>query len=246
MTVRLKLPLDTIFIKTSTDAEPRPGSSPGFTLMEILLAIFIFSIMVTTIFGSYGAVFHNTDALEESLASHEMAKICLNRMTADLNAIYLTQPPRYKIPGFNDPPDPYRVVGDLPYNTSIETSRLRFTSFSQVQTNRNMPPGISEVIYYVQATEEDMFVLRRADRLFPYDTFEESESDPVLCEQIKSLTFTFYDREGDDYETWNSDAEENGYATPAAIRISLEIGDELRSQRFETMVYLPVYREKIG
>ena len=40
----------------------------GFTLLEILIAIFIFSIIVTTIFGSYRAVFSTTEAINADSA----------------------------------------------------------------------------------------------------------------------------------------------------------------------------------
>jgi hypothetical protein len=60
-----------------------------------------------------------------------------------------------------------------------------------------------------------------------------------------SLTFKYYDAEGAEFEEWNSDSDEYDHATPAAIGVQLEIGDESRSYEFETMVRLAVRRDKI-
>jgi prepilin-type N-terminal cleavage/methylation domain-containing protein len=37
----------------------------GFTLLEILIAIFIFSVIVTTIFASYNSVFSNSKTIDQ-------------------------------------------------------------------------------------------------------------------------------------------------------------------------------------
>jgi len=66
-----------------------------------------------------------------------------------------------------------------------------------------------------------------------------------LCNNLKSLVFKYYDAEGSEFDEWNSDADEYGYATPAAISIHLEIGNETASYDFETTVRLAVRREKI-
>lgn len=52
----------------------------GFTLIEILIAIFIFAIVVTTIFGSYRSVFGDVETLGKGTALYEMARNCLERM----------------------------------------------------------------------------------------------------------------------------------------------------------------------
>ncbi len=108
------------------------------------------------------------------------------------------------------------------------------------ETQSNIP----EIVYYVQAVNENDFVLRRADNICFDKPFEEKKSDPVLCENIKSLTFIYYDQEGAEYENWDSDLERFGHATPVAIGIKLEIGNDSDFQLFETTVAIPVHREK--
>jgi len=213
----------------------------GFTLVEILLAIFIFAVVVTTIFGSYNFLSAKSGAGSENIAPFEMAQNCLNRITVDLQSLYLSTPPMYSPPDFNDPPDPYRLVGDTAFEGNNSFSRLRFTSLAHLPMGKNNDKGIAEIVYYVQATEDKNFVLKRSDRL---SVFEQSEKkrDPVLCEKVKSLTLKYYDQEGREYDRWNSDSKDFGYATPVAINIKLELGDDSSAMVFETRVTLPVTR----
>lgn len=217
----------------------------GFTLFEILIALFIFSVVVTTIFGSYRAVFSSVEPIERGINEFEMATNCINRMVLDLKSAYVLPRYAYSQPGFDDPPDPYRMVGDGDYTAGGSFSRFRFTSLAHVGMGGGIRDGVAEIVYYVRESQEAGAVLKRSDTLPPFPEFEPGGGDPVLCENVKALTFTYYDEEGIEYEAWNSEAGEFKYATPRAIRIQLETGDESRSLFFETLVDFPVYREKI-
>ncbi len=216
----------------------------GFTLIEIITAIFIFSIIVTTIFGSYNAVFSDVATINESMEQSDMAQACLNRMTADLQAAWVSAKPIYAKPEFNAPPDPYRIYGKTEDVGDASFGRLRLASLAHLPLNDDQIGGLAEIVYYVQAMD-GKYVLKRGDRLFPFSSeFEENRWDPVICENIKSLTFIYHDTE-EAFEDWDSDAAEFGYATPRAISISFEIGNEGRFQTFKTTVVLFSSREKI-
>lgn len=217
----------------------------GFTLVEILISLFIFSIIVTTLFVSYGSVFSNIEAIHESAASYDMAKNCFDRMTLDLHEIYISLPPKYSPPDIDDEPDPYRIVGDFSYPGGVGFSRLRFTSLAHIYLEKNMQEGIAEIVYYIQSEGEQSYVLRRSDTLYPYKDFEERRKDPLLCEGVKSLIFKYYDHDGIEYDYWDSESEEFRYATPQAVGIKLELGNDSTSHFFEIMVTLPCYRMQI-
>ena len=230
-------------IQQKACGNPQPVS--GFTLMEILLAFLILAIVVSTILGSFNAVFSTVDTLENSGKYYDMAKNSLSRMTFDLDALYVAQPPFYKKPEFNADPDPYRLVGNAGNTGGTGFASLRFTSSAHISLDKSNRGGISEIIYYIQEKTDGQLELKRADHLYPYPPFEESSSDPVLCRYVKSLAFKFYDTEGEEFEAWNSDEADYEYATPTAIGIQLEIGNESESFIFETTVRLAVHRNKI-
>jgi len=216
----------------------------GFTLLEIMVAIFIFAIIVTTIFTSYSTLLSGNKSSDQGTAPYEMAKNCLNRMTVDLESIHVTLPPGYSPPVLGEPPELYRIVGEIFDIAGTAFPRLRFTSLAHLSFGGKTEKGIAEIVYYVQASGDGNYVLKRADNLYPYGMFEENVGDPVLCTDVKSLTFKYYDQDGTAYDLWDSDDENFGYSTPKAIGINLELAEGSNSLWFKTMVTLPVYRKK--
>jgi len=230
-------------IQYRASSTERPAG--GFTLMEILLAFLILGIVVTTVLASFNAVFSTTDTLNNSSRYYDMAKNCLNRMTLDLEALHVRQPPLYKKPEFDDPPDPYRISGSTTDLGGTSFAAIRFTSSAHIPLGKSNRDGIAEIVYYVKAKNDGQMVLKRADHLYPYPEFEEKGGDPVLCNNLKSLAFKYFDADGSEFDEWDSDSDEQGYATPAAISIQLEIGNETTSYDFGTTVNLAVQRQKL-
>ncbi len=216
----------------------------GFTLLEVLVAIFIFAIVVTTIFGSFNSVFSRGEDLQNDAARHEMARRCLDRMAADLGQIHVAQRPAYAPPTAGDAGDPFRVVGEGGDRGAGDLARLTFSSHAHVPLDGSSMGGIARIVYYPAEADGGGLVLRRSDRLDPAPDFEESPVDPILCENLRALTWTFFDEAGEAHESWDSDAAETGFATPTAVGVRIEIGDEQQGQVFETRVTLPVFREK--
>ena len=225
-----------VFASRSTDH--------GFTLLEIMIAIFIFAIIVTTIFTSYTSLLSGNETSDQGTASYEMAKNCLNQMIVDFESIHLTLPPGYSPPVLGEPPELYRIVGEIFDIQGVSFSKLRFTSLAHLSFGGKTEKGIAEIVYYVMASGDGSYVLKRADNLYPYETFEEKAEDPVLCTNVKSLTFKYYDQDGAAYDLWDSDDEDFGYSTPKAIDINLELAESSGSLWFKTMVKLPLYRNK--
>ena len=219
-------------------------AAAGFTLMEVLVAIAILAIVVTTVLASFNSVFSTTEVLDENADLYEMAKNCMKRMVLDLESIHIARKPIYKPPEMDQPPDPYRIVATTEDTGGMGFAQIRFASRAHIALGKSPRQGIAELIYYVQARDDGHPVLKRADNLYPYPDFEEQGSDPVLSKYVKSLAFKFYDNEGLEYDVWDSDSEEFGYATPRAIAIRLELANKSATQIFETRVLLPVWREK--
>jgi general secretion pathway protein J len=226
-----------------------PVKHDGFTLLEILIAITIFSVLVTTIYSSLNAVLSRNDAIVYGADIHEKARSCLNRMVNDLTSVYVELPPLYKQPETISKPDPYRFVAE---KTTVGTNyypKIRFTSMSHLPMTGSAGSGIAEIVYYaIENKDRDSRpILKRSDRAFPFyqdDTFEERESDPILCEDVEELVLTYYDQDGDAHEEWDSESDFYKYATPKRVAIQLKIKKKSEVYVFNTQVELPVYREK--
>ena len=218
----------------------------GFTLVEILIAIFIFAVVVATVFGSFNFVFGNVNHIEESMNAYEMARDCFNRMAADFQALHVTMQPAFGPPSEKDgESDPFRIIGETTTSEGTDFGRLRFTSRAHLPMGKDKRSGIAEIIYYVELQSDGSHVLKRSDRLDFLEEDKEEANDPILCENVTALIFTFIDDEGEEADTWDSDAEEFSYATPRTIRIQLRIGTTETNHFFETLVTPPQYREEI-
>ena len=218
-------------------------SARGFTLVEVLIAILIFGIIVTTVFASYRSVFVSAPIVEGNIDIYEMSSTCLSRISLDLRSIAISQPPIYKKPEFDAEPDPHRVVGAAEGGDSAP--RLRFASLAHLPLEQSSREGVAQIVYYEKPTAEGIFQLMRQDTLYPYPSFEADDRDPILCEKVKRLDIKFLDEEGNDYDYWDSESDEFDYATPVAINILIELVQTGATSVFETRVSLPVIRESI-
>lgn len=217
----------------------------GFTLIEILTAIFILAIVVSLVLNSFDGIFSSADHINTGTDLHEMGNACVKRMTNDLKSIHVTTYPRYKPPDIDDEPEIYHVKGQVRNVGGQSFGWLRFTSMAHLPFNQETHEGIAEIVYYVQQTPENDFVLRRADKLYPYpEEFEENETDPILCEQVRSYELVYFDAEGREYEEWDSESDDMAYGTPSAIGFKLSVGTEETNYVFSTRIALPVYRYK--
>lgn len=222
------------------------ANAHGFTLLEILISISIFAVIITTILASYQAVFFKSDKVKAGLDLYTMAGSCLNRLATDISGIAINLPPKYRKPEADAEPDPHRIVGDASDLANGSYSRLRFASRTHAGLDGAGKTGITEIVYYVDEDPDGHPVLRRSDRLYPYEFPQNEILEPVLCEHVKSLVFTYLDADGESFETWDSESDEMDYASPRAVQVRLEIGrTESESLVFETMLMFPVHRSAI-
>ena len=61
-----------------------PRNTKGFTLFEILIAIFLFTVVLTTIYASYTGTLRVVDTTESQADVYRMARIALERILEDL------------------------------------------------------------------------------------------------------------------------------------------------------------------
>ncbi len=215
----------------------------GFTLLEIMLAIFIFAVVTTMVFGSFRMVFSSSGAVGGDVALFASARACLNRMAGDLEALNITDFPRYAKPEFNDDKDPYRLVGDTSDVAGQSFGRLRFSSLAHLPFNQDPRQGVCRIVYYAHQRFDETLVLRRSQHLYPFPDFEENPDDPILCDNLLALEFAYIDDENEESDRWDSESSSNDYATPRAIEIRLTLGTDDRPHQFTTRIPLHVHRK---
>jgi len=208
----------------------------GFTLVEILIAILVFSLIMTILFSSFKAFVLSSEAVKESVIQSQTFQTVFKRIRLDIEAIYIQQPPRYKKPEFNSEPDPYRFVG--------KEDTFSFASFAHAAIRKGEKKAISRIAYYIKETPNHTFDLYRSDILppFPEDGASSSCVDPLLCREISRFEVGFVDSKGDRHNDWDSEAEEFNYSFPAGIDLKIILGSGEKKQVIEAFIKLPVER----
>ena len=222
---------------------------PGFTPAEILIAIAIFALLVSIVMGTFSGVFSHTAQLALERSNRAMARSCLMRMTTDLANAYVTRPPFFTPPQTGQEPSPFQFLVTETSTSPAPRVLLQFASRAHVDLSADGKEGLAIIRYYLEATDEGPapnLRLRRADALALGGQLPELTSDPIVCENIRTLKIRCIDAEGESFEEWDSSSEDYGYATPRAVGIRLELGADDDVTVFQTVVALPLWRTASG
>ena len=230
----------------------------GFTLLEVLIAMFIFAVILSTLYVAYTGTFRNIEETESQADLYQMARIVLERMTEDLESAYMVAPTvaqtvtQTKDTKEEEPPpeanQSTRFVGTMNEIEGRRLDSLRFASKAHIVFNGGEPyPGTAEIVYYVRENsgEEGGFTLYRTDRA----NFERGEEDAtggwILCDHLYAIQFTYYDQEGGAYDSWDSTEESFKDKLPSEISILLELANKTNPE-FMTGVALPMSKSDYG
>jgi general secretion pathway protein J len=219
----------------------------GFTLLEILLAFFIFSIVLTTLYTAYTGTFRNIDQAESQSDVYEMARIALGRMIEDLESTYVS-PPVEEQESVEQGFWRTEFVGESDEIDGRSADTLRFFSTAHlVFDEEDNEAGIARITYYVREREgedEAGFDLYRSDRS-ELEQEEEEEDGLILCEGVHAIDLIYYDDRERAYESWNSSELEKKGRLPMRVSIVLEFVNKANSEaplKFVTGVTLPMAR----
>ncbi|MBW1770317.1 MAG: hypothetical protein JRJ17_03995, partial [Deltaproteobacteria bacterium] len=91
--------------------------------------------------------------------------------------------------------------------------------------------------------DEGALLLFRKDTPGVGETPDEESRGLVLCEQLQSVSFTYYDAEGEAHESWDSTSEEFENMVPSMVSVLLEFVNKADPEapfKFLTTVTLPM------
>jgi general secretion pathway protein J len=218
----------------------------GFTLVEILIAVFIFGVVLSTIYSSFLGTSRVVNETEYEADIYSMARIALERMHEDLESIYVPKNPE-SAESDEDSVTVGDFLGDDKEIDGRDADSLRFLSRAHIVfSEEDQPSGTAEIEYYVKQSEdenESHFVLYRSDTPELEEPPGEETGGLVLCEKLRSIDFTYYDEKGDEYDNWDSAAEAFEGKIPSMVSISLELENKRDVEtpyKFFTTVAIPM------
>ncbi len=207
----------------------------GFTLIEVLIAIFIGAIILTVLYASFFQIVKAKERVEEELELYHEARVIMSKMTKDI----VTAFPRGLVNS-----DETNITTPFFLGTRDGNySSLSFTALSRTPGHNSKESDQTEISYYLEPIpNSDLFALMRRDN--PTIDNEEGGTQYPLSERIAGFNLAYITGTGSEDETgeyayeWNSN---ETASMPAGVYIELI----LRNPRgenitFNTMVAIPI------
>ncbi len=198
------------------------GSSPGVTLIEILIAMGVFAFMGVMVYGSLAGAIHTQDVVENNQERLQEIRTALLRMTRELQSAFLVKNANQ----VNTEPLRAQTIF-LGREDKSGSYRIDFTSFSHIRTQQDSDESDQcELSYFVRdAAEGDGFdLMRRESKRIDADPLKGGAIYTVI-RNISSFQLEFYDTEK---QEWVREWDSNNLIgqpdrVPVYVRISLGI-----------------------
>lgn len=208
--------------------------SRGFTLLEILIAIFILSIVLTTVFASYSGTLRVIKEIEDESRIYKMARITLDRMGRDLSSLQRSG-------------NQFVLRSERSSAGGREFGLLAFWSASHLVFEKDELPGSpASIAYFVKPDKEGGFSLWRSDVAQARPSPENgTDRGVIICQDLQALNFKFFDESGREHDSWDTKASSPPQKDkpPAIIQIELTLvngRDAEKPYKFKTRIFLPV------
>ena len=209
----------------------------GFTLFEVLITFSILGVILSLLY----LTFHQSMAVmaetEERAEVIQRGRLILERMGEDMRSAVIVA----RREGFNA----YRagLVGRSTKEGNDFLDRLDFTTLGHpFAASVEGGWGFNEVGYSLdrQPGKKGFTLFRRQDDGRDRDLLRGGRA-LALCDGVRSLAFSYFDRQGKNGKEWNSTEGERVNQLPSRVEIYLKLEDPGgRVHEFRTQVFLPL------
>ena len=186
----------------------------GFTLVELLAALIITSLLIVALVTVLGTAFFMRDSTTAQLEETDQSASILDVLKSDLTQL---TPPGELLAG--------AILGELIEESGgIRADSLEFYTASAPLEHDEPWGDIQKVVYSLREPEDEKEfrgyeLVREVTRnLLP--SLEEESEEVVLLDAVKSLEFQYYAE-----ETWQDswDSSSNDDAPPSAVCVRIEL-----------------------
>lgn len=187
----------------------------GFTLVEILIAVAIVSLILTIIYGSYVSSIDTMNYTREKMDAFSMVRLTLSRMNDEITSSFFSEDGK-----------------DVMF--SGEEGKVDFVSSSHERIFKESKEyDLIEIGYFAEPDEkgESLSLWRREDKTPDDDVLEGGEREKLI-EGLKSIEFKYYD--GKEWRSeWDS-KEKKGL--PQAVKVTLKFPEK----ELSTIAFIPL------
>lgn len=210
----------------------------GFTLVEILIATFILSLVMATVYVSYTGILKTSRQLEEEGAIYQMARTSMDRFMNDLSSLKMTS-------------ESFELYAEQKQSGTHKFHSISFCSSAHLAFGEGESDGRPATIsYYVKEdTDGGNFSLWRADvpNANP-DEIKKEEGGFIICKNIEVFHLTFYDSSGQEHDSWDASSSTGEVQGKVPITVKIELflvnkNDLKKPYKFMTKVFLPIQKQ---
>lgn len=214
----------------------------GFTLMELLIALSLFSVIVGILISSFFQFQQQSSRMESILELRQELRILEQIIRNDLqSAIYLeefmTMPPKEErdgrksgIYGIDD------AVGDH------KTDQIHLHVKNRSRFHRNLSweedPRLHEVSYFLEMVDNEQFRFKRREEFYIDTDMTEGERSitHTLSTKVVSFNVEYYQHDQEEtLDEWDSSASDIPAPMPVGLNVSLEMRNEQGEQLSSSM-----------
>jgi general secretion pathway protein J len=186
-------------ILLNSDLSKPVREGKGFTLIEILNAVAILSIVLAALYSTFFLAHKAIDGMDEAMVKLQESRRALDILKCELDSAYVS----------TDKHTFFRMTDRDFFGKGA--SQLEFTAFSTLR------PGLSRISYYVEEKDGKMNLLKKVDS--PYNPSGETKGFAII-EDLSGFTIEAKYNDDTWVRTWDTDINRG---KPLAIRISLSM-----------------------
>jgi len=200
----------------------------GFTLIEMLVASAVASIILLMIYSAYSSIIKSVNYGKVASEYYEQLNIALNRIDADISFTYWKKDKKN-----------LQFVCTIDGKSSIlnfVTSEMRDLNIFPGLEEQYARSDVHETGYFVQKEDNssEFNLIRRYDMHY-VEVFTEGGTEEVLLKNVHSLNFKF--QYGSDWtDTWDSRDKKR---IPKAVKIILEVINPFNNIEKYEIISLP-------
>jgi general secretion pathway protein J len=202
-------------------------SARGLTLVEILIAVVIMTMMTVSVWVSFGTTMGGMRHAEQVQIRYSQVRNALSRMTAEMSMAYLS---------FNRPADEERHFTLFDGREQFNADSVTFSAFAHVRMRKDGNESDQSIIqYFLERDPKDgtrTHLYRRETRRLTGDTPERLiEYSPayIFCEDVKTFDVKYWDVKKldwvDEWRTTKLDMHPD--RLPERVKITLGIYDKV-------------------
>lgn len=172
----------------------------GFTLLEVLVAIFVFAILAVMAYGGYNQLSRQNEIVDRNASRTRAVQSTVQRMSEDF-AMLEPRPVREPLGDSLDP----ALRADKRTETLAELTRSGWSNPAGVTRST-----LQRVAYRLQDNKLERAYWNALDR-----TMSVEPTSAVLLDQVRTVSFRFMDQN----QSWHEQWPPLGYSGPDALRL---------------------------